>query len=155
MVEQTRRQNHVVSLQAGPGEVDGGALFDVNLRLSNNVTRAVGRQLAVIGDQMMRDLASREPTWPAVPINLFRPAQVLTRTIYRDIHRQLWSFQDLFAALKVWITSTPTGPRTFRDETLTALAAGFNAGWTRGALVAAALVAAVSTFGALCIEWKV
>lgn len=39
----------------------------------------------------------------------------------RDIHRQLWSFQDLFAALKVWITSTPTGPRTFRDETLTAL----------------------------------
>uniref|UniRef100_A0A3B3D3N0 Uncharacterized protein n=1 Tax=Oryzias melastigma TaxID=30732 RepID=A0A3B3D3N0_ORYME len=75
MVEQTRRQNHVVSLQAGPGEVDGGAL--------NNVTRAVGRQLAVIGDQMMRDLASREPTWPAVPINLFRPAQVLTRTIYR------------------------------------------------------------------------
>ncbi|XP_078797713.1 bcl-2-interacting killer [Oryzias latipes] len=159
MVEQTRRQIHAVSLQAGPGVVDAGALFDMNLRLSDHATRAVGRQLAAIGDQMVQDLASREPTWPPVPVNLFRPAQMLTRSIYRDINRQLWSFQDLFAALKGWITSTTAGPRTFRAAALTAWVSGFNtsacAGWTRGALVTVALVAAVSTFGALCIEWKV
>lgn len=32
MVEQTRRPNRAVSLQAGPGEVDTGILSDVNLR---------------------------------------------------------------------------------------------------------------------------
>uniref|UniRef100_A0A3P9M856 Uncharacterized protein n=1 Tax=Oryzias latipes TaxID=8090 RepID=A0A3P9M856_ORYLA len=85
MVEQTRRQIHAVSLQAGPGVVDAGALFDMNLRY-DHATRAVGRQLAAIGDQMVRDLASREPTWPPVPVNLFRPAQMLTRSIYRYRH---------------------------------------------------------------------
>lgn len=32
MVEQTRQPSRVVSLQAGPGEVDTDTLFDMNLR---------------------------------------------------------------------------------------------------------------------------
>lgn len=38
MVEQTRQRIQVVSLQAGPGEVDTSILFDMNLRYLLNIT---------------------------------------------------------------------------------------------------------------------
>lgn len=37
MVEQTRKRIQVVSLQAGPGEVDTSILFDMNLRYLLNI----------------------------------------------------------------------------------------------------------------------
>lgn len=40
MVEQTRQKIQVVSLQAGPGEVDTSILFDMNLRYQfNTITK--------------------------------------------------------------------------------------------------------------------
>lgn len=41
MVEQTRRRSQAVSLQAGPGEVDTGILFDVNLRYASDIISGV------------------------------------------------------------------------------------------------------------------
>ena len=52
-------------------------------RIRDRAARACGRQLAIIGDQMDREWASREPTWQPIPLHLFRPAQTLRRTIYR------------------------------------------------------------------------
>lgn len=39
MVEQTRQPSRAVALQAGPGEVDPGTLFDVNFRYNHNNNR--------------------------------------------------------------------------------------------------------------------
>lgn len=158
MVEQTRQPSRVVSLQAGPGEVDTGTLFDVNLRINDRATRAVGRQLAVIGDQLAREWAGREPNWLPTPLDMLRPAQALTRTIYRDVHSQLLGFQGLSAAVKAWIASTAPGQGVFRADAWAAWVSNVKAatctGWTRGALVTVALVAAVTIFGALWVEWK-
>ncbi|KAM6895934.1 bcl-2-interacting killer [Xenentodon cancila] len=158
MVEQTRRQNHAVSLRAGPGEVDTGTLSDMNLRISDRAARACGRQLAIIGDQMVWERAQRDPTWQPIPLHLLRPAQTLRRTIYRDIQSQFWGFQSLFAAVKAWIVSTTPGQGILRTEAFTARVSHLKpvlcAGWTRGALMTVALVATVSMFGALWMEGK-
>ncbi|KAM9334759.1 bcl-2-interacting killer [Symphorus nematophorus] len=161
MVEQTRQPSRVISLQAGPGEVDTGTLFDVNLRINDRAARSVGRQLAAIGDQLDREWASREPNWLPTPLHMLRPAQALTRTIYRDIHSQLWGLQGLqglSAAVKAWIASTAPGQGIFRADAWAAWVSNFKAvtctGWTRGALVTVALVAAVTIFSALWMEWK-
>lgn len=42
MVEQTRQKIQVVSLQAGPGEVDTSILFDMNLRYPLNIITIKG-----------------------------------------------------------------------------------------------------------------
>lgn len=147
MVEQTRQPSHVVSFQAGPGGVDTEALFDVSLRINNRAARAFGRQLAVIGDQLDREWASRPPNWLPTPLQILRPARELTRTIYRDIHSQLWGLQGLSAALKAWIVSTAPGQGILRADTWAAWVSSLKpvtcTGWTRGALVTVALVAAV------------
>ncbi|XP_069571895.1 bcl-2-interacting killer isoform X1 [Brachyistius frenatus] len=154
MVEQTRRPSRVVSLQAGPGEVDTGTLSDVNLRISDRAARVFGRQLAAFGDQLDREWTSRQLNW--THLRLLRPAQALTRTIYRDIHAQLWGLQGLSAAVKAWIASAAPGRGVLRAEALTAWVSAVKpvagAGWTRGALVTVALVAAVTIFGALWME---
>ncbi|XP_056224224.1 bcl-2-interacting killer [Seriola aureovittata] len=158
MVEQTRQPSRVVSLQAGPGEVDAGTLFDINLRINDRTARAFARQLAVIGDQLDREWTSRQPNWLPTPLHMLRPAQALTRTIYRDIHSQFWGFQGLSAAVKAWIASTAPGQGILRAEAWTAWVSNFKVktctGWTRGALVTVALVAALTLFGALWKEWK-
>lgn len=153
MVEQTRQPSRVVTLQAGPGEVN--VLFDVNLRNNDRATRAVGRQLAIIGDQLDQEWASMQHNWLPTPLHVLRPAQALTRTIYRGIHSQLWGFQGLSGAVKAWIASTAPGEGILRAD---AWVSNFKAvtctGWTRGALVTVALVAAVTIFGALWVERK-
>ncbi|XP_035764621.1 bcl-2-interacting killer [Maylandia zebra] len=153
MVEQTRRPSRVIALQAGPSEVDPGTL-----RISDRVARACGRQLALIGDQLDREYASRMPNQLPTPLNLLRPAQALTRTIYRDIHNQLGTFRGLSAAMKTWLVSTAPGQGILRVEALTAWASNFNpvtcTGWNRGALVTVALVAMVTIFSALWTEQK-
>ncbi|AWO98143.1 BCL2-interacting killer (Apoptosis-inducing) [Scophthalmus maximus] len=83
MVEQTRQPRRVVSLQAGPGEVDTGALYDVNLRISDRTVRAFARQLAAIGDQLDREWTGRRASRLPTPLHMLRPAQALTRTMYR------------------------------------------------------------------------
>ncbi|XP_047431556.1 bcl-2-interacting killer [Mugil cephalus] len=156
MVEQTRRSTRVVTFQAGPGEVDTGTQFDVNLRISDVAARAFGRQLAVIGDQLDREFSSRPPNQLPTPLQLLRPAQDLTRTIYRDIHSQLSGLQGLSDAVKAWIASAAPGQGILKAEALTALVSSFKPvtcpGWTRGALATAALVAAVTILGALWME---
>lgn len=158
MVEQTRQPSRVVSLQAGPGEVDTHTLFDVNLRINDRAARVFGRQLAVIGDQLDREWASREPNWLPTPLHILRPAQALTRTIYRDLHRQLGGVQGLSAAVKAWRASTVPGQGILRADTWAAWVSTLKpvtcTGWTRGALVTVALVAAVTIFSALWAEWK-
>uniref|UniRef100_A0A3Q3GBC2 Uncharacterized protein n=1 Tax=Labrus bergylta TaxID=56723 RepID=A0A3Q3GBC2_9LABR len=77
MVELTRQPSRVVSLQAGPGEVGAGIQFDMNRRYT------IGRQLAIIGDQLDQEWASRRPNWQPAPLHILRPAQALTRMIYR------------------------------------------------------------------------
>ncbi|XP_038594997.1 bcl-2-interacting killer isoform X1 [Micropterus salmoides] len=169
MVEQSRQLSRVVSPQAGSGEVDTNTLFDVNLRINDRAARAFGRQLAVIGDQLDREWASRQPNWLPIPLHVLRLAQALTRTIYRDIHSQLWGFQGLSAAVKAWVASSVPGQGILRVDawgawvTLLHLLYGIMVsnlkpvtctGWTRGALVAVALVAAVTIFSALWVEWK-
>ncbi|XP_034719811.1 bcl-2-interacting killer isoform X1 [Etheostoma cragini] len=146
MVEQTREPSRVVSLQAGPGEVDTDTLFDVSLRINDQAARAIGQQLALIGDQMDREWTSRQLNWLPTPLDVIRPAQALTRTIYRDIHNQLWGFQGMSAAVKAWIESTAPGVSNLKPVTCT--------GWARGALVTVALLAAVTILGALWVEWK-
>ncbi|KAK2859046.1 hypothetical protein Q5P01_003666 [Channa striata] len=158
MVEQTREQSRVVSLQAGPGEVDTGPLLDVNVRISNRAARAVARQLAVIGDQLNQEWSSRQPQRLPTPLHMLRPAQALTRSIYRDIHSHLWGFQGLSAAIKAWTVGTVPGKGFLRAEAWAAWVSHFKAvpctGWTGGALVTVALVAAVTILSALWMEWK-
>ncbi|TKS90779.1 hypothetical protein D9C73_024912 [Collichthys lucidus] len=158
MVEQTRQPSRAVALQAGPGEVDPGTLLDVNFRVTDRAARAIGRQLAVIGDQLHHEWGIRRPNWLPTPLHMLRPAQALTRTIYRDIHNQLWGFQGLSAAVKAWIASTGPGQGILRADAWAAWVPTFKpvtcAGWTRGALLTIALVTAVSIFGALWMEWK-
>ncbi|XP_071358415.1 bcl-2-interacting killer [Trachinotus anak] len=158
MVEQTRQPRRVVSLQAGPGEVDTGIPFDINRRIDDRTARVFAHQLAVIGDQLDREWTSTQLNRLPTPLHMLRPVQTLTRTIYRDIHRRLWEFQGLSAALKTWIASTAPGQGIFRAEAWTAWVSSFKpitcTGWTRGALVTVALVAAVTLFGALWKESK-
>ncbi|KAK9525768.1 hypothetical protein VZT92_016450 [Zoarces viviparus] len=158
MVEQTRQPSRVVHPQAGPGDVDTDTLFDVNLRINDRAARAFGHQLAVIGDQLDREWTGRPPNWLPTPLHMLRPAQALTRTIYRDIHSRLWGFQGLSAAVKAWIASTAPGQGILRADAWAAWVSSLKpvtcTGWTRGALVTAALVAAVTIFGALWVEWK-
>ncbi|XP_070710224.1 bcl-2-interacting killer [Pempheris klunzingeri] len=158
MVEQTRQPSRVVSLQAGPGEVDTGTLFDVNLRINERAARAFGRQLAAIGDQLAWEWASRQQNWLPTPLHMLRPAQALTRTIYRDVRSQIWGLQGLSAAVKAWMASTAPGQGILRADTWAAWVSNLKpvkcTGWTRGALVTVALVAAVTIFGALWMEWK-
>lgn len=158
MVEQTRQPSRVVSLQAGPGEVDTGNLLDMNLRTRDRAARVVGRQLAVIGDQLDREWISRLPNMRLTPLHLLRPAQALTRNIYRDIHSQFWGVQGLSAAVKDWIVSTAPGQGILRAEAFTAWVSSLKpltcTGWTRGALVAVALMAAATILGALWMEQK-
>ncbi|XP_075886192.1 bcl-2-interacting killer [Nelusetta ayraudi] len=148
MVEQTRQRIQVVSLQAGPGEVDTSILFGLNLRISDQAARAVGRQLAVIGDELEREWAGREPQWPPAPLHLLRPAHELTRIVYQDIHRQLWNIQGLSAAAKAWIASAAHGKGTIRADSWAAMVSRCKPstcpGWTKGVLVTAALAAAVT-----------
>ncbi|XP_040030065.2 bcl-2-interacting killer [Gasterosteus aculeatus] len=153
MVEQTRQPGRVVSPQAGPGEVGADALFDVNLRINDRAARAYGRWLAQIGDQLERERTGGRPNRLQTPLCMLRPAQALTRTIYRDIQSQLWGIQGLSAAVKAWIASVALGPLR-ADARVFSLKPVTCTGWTRGALVAAALVAAVTVFGALWMEWK-
>ncbi|KAM4712148.1 bcl-2-interacting killer [Anableps anableps] len=148
MVEQTRHPNRAVTLRAGPGEV-----VDVNLRIRDRAARVVGRQLAVIGDHLDQEWARRDPNWPPTPQYLLRPAWTLTRIIYRDFHNQLWGFQSLLAPVKAWIGSTTPGQGNLRAETMIAWVTSVKAvacpGWTRGALMTVALLAAASIFGGL------
>ncbi|XP_044042569.1 bcl-2-interacting killer [Siniperca chuatsi] len=155
MVEQSRQPSRVVSLQAGPDEVDTDTLFDVNLRINDRAARAFGHQLAAIGDQLNREWASRQTNWLPTPLHMLRPAQALTRTIYRDIHSQLWGFQGLSAEVKAWIASTAPGQGILRaDAWVSNLKPVTCTGWTRGTLVTVALVAAVTIFSARWVEWK-
>ncbi|XP_068442461.1 bcl-2-interacting killer [Clinocottus analis] len=158
MVEQTRRPSHIVSLQAGPGEVDADALLDVNLRLNNRAARDFGRQLAVMGDQLDREWAGRRPNWLPNALHMLRPAQALTRSIYRDVRSQLWALQGPSAAVKAWIASTAPGHGILRADAWATWVSSLKpvacTGWTRGALVTVALVAAVTIFGALWVEGK-
>ncbi|KAF7644594.1 hypothetical protein LDENG_00219430 [Lucifuga dentata] len=152
MVEQRRQQNRVVSLQAGPGEVDAATLF----RINDRAARTIGRQLAVIGDQLDRDRASRQPNWLPTPLHMLRPAQALTRTIYRDLQNQSWSLKGLSAAVKAWIAATVPGQGIYRAEAWAAWISNFETctGWTGGLLVTVALVATVTICTALWVEWK-
>ncbi|CAN9508427.1 unnamed protein product [Ophioblennius macclurei] len=156
MVEQTRRPIRAVSLQAGPGGVGAGTLLDVNLRISDRPAREIGRKLAALGDQLDREWAIRPLYRLPPPLHLLGPARTLTRTIYRDVHRQLWGVQGLSAAVKAWIANTTAAKSFLRTESFTTWVCGLKpescAGWTRGALVA--LVAVVSVLGALWLEWK-
>uniref|UniRef100_A0A8C4P139 Uncharacterized protein n=1 Tax=Dicentrarchus labrax TaxID=13489 RepID=A0A8C4P139_DICLA len=141
MVEQTRQPSRVVSLQAGPGEVDTGTLFDMNLRYT---ARAFGRQLAVIGDQLEQEWANRQHC-------------NLVLLSCRDIHSQLWGLQGLSAAVKAWIASTAPGQGILRADTWATwvkLMWYYIRGSTIDSLVTVALVAAVTIFGALWMEWK-
>lgn len=52
-------------------------------RINDRAARTIGRQLAVIGDRLDWDRASRRPNWLRTPLHMLRPAQALTRTIYR------------------------------------------------------------------------
>lgn len=154
MVEQTRRPSRVISLQAGPGGV--GTPFDVNFRIDDRAARAFGRQLAVIGDQFNQEWTSRHHNWRPTALHMLRPAQALTRTIYRDIHNQIRDLQGLSAAVKAWIDSTASGQRIFRTEAWATWVSSFKpvtcTDWTRGALVTMALVAVVTLCSALWVE---
>lgn len=57
--------------------------FYLHLRISDQVARAVGRQLAVIGDELEREWAGQEPQWPLAPLHMLRPAHALTRIVYQ------------------------------------------------------------------------
>lgn len=52
-------------------------------RVNNRDARAFGRQLAVIGDQLDREWASRKINRFPTPLHMLRPARALTRNIYR------------------------------------------------------------------------
>ncbi|KAM9327833.1 bcl-2-interacting killer [Pholidichthys leucotaenia] len=153
MVEQTRRARRIVCPQAGPSEVDLGTL-----RISDRAARAFGRQLAVIGDQLDREFASRLPSQLPTPLHLLRPAHALAWTIYWDVHSQLWAFRGLSAAVKAWMMSTAPRSRILRPGVFTAWVSNVNPvvcpDWARGVLVTVTLVAAVTLLGALWMERK-
>ncbi|XP_076014990.1 bcl-2-interacting killer [Genypterus blacodes] len=158
MVEQIRLQNRVISFRAGPGEADAAILLNMNRRFNDRAARTIGRQLAVIGDRLDCERTSRQPTWLRTPLHMLRPAQALTRTIYRDLQNQFGGFQGLSAAVKAWIAATVPGQGIHRADTWAAWLSNLQpetcTGWTRGLLVTLALVATVSVCTALWVEWK-
>ena len=54
-----------------------------SFRINDRTAQVIARQLAVIGDQLDREWTSRRPNWLPTPLHILRPAQALTRTIYR------------------------------------------------------------------------
>lgn len=53
-----------------------------SLRINDRAAQIFGRQLAVIGDQLDKDWASRRPNWLPTGLHVLRPAHALTRIIY-------------------------------------------------------------------------
>lgn len=139
MVEQTRPRRRLISLQAGPSEVDGNSLFDENVRMNVREVRIIGQRLAEMGDRLNREWAGRSNPnqWPP-PLRMVRPAHALTRDLYRGIRGQLWAVRSWSAAMKArrgilraedwaaWVSSIQPASCT---------------GWSTGILVAVALVA--------------
>uniref|UniRef100_A0A096MHS8 BCL2 interacting killer n=1 Tax=Poecilia formosa TaxID=48698 RepID=A0A096MHS8_POEFO len=150
MVEQTRHPSRAVTLQAGPGEMADGNL---RCRIRDRAVRVVGRQLAEIGDLLDQERVRRDPNWPPTPLYLLGPARTLTRIICRDLHNQLWGFQSLLAPVKTWIVSATSGTGNLRAEAKATWVSSLKVvawpGWTRGALMAVALLATASIFGGL------
>ncbi|XP_034019816.1 uncharacterized protein LOC117504453 [Thalassophryne amazonica] len=134
----------------------GGVYFNLHKKINQTVEQAVGRGLAVIGDRLDRDRATRHPNWLPTALHMLRPAQALTRTIFWDIENQLWGLRGSSAAVKSWIAAAVPGQGILRAEAwlswVSSCQPGSCTGWTRGALVA--LVAAVTICSALWVEWK-
>ncbi|KAM8884436.1 bcl-2-interacting killer [Synchiropus picturatus] len=149
MVELTRRPAGVATPQAGPGEASSSAMFDVNLRFNDSSARLLGRHLSAIGDQLDRELTRRHTHW--FPLHVLRPARSLTSTIYWDVHSQLRGCHALLTAVRAWVAGSAPGTGTTRSKAVAVWASqkfGPMActNRTRGALVTAALVAALTVF---------
>lgn len=147
MVELTRQPIRAISLWAGPGET--GTPFDTNFRINESAVRAIGQQLAVVGDQLYQEWTSRQVNRHPTLLHLLGPAQALTRAIHRDINSQMWDFKGLSATAKAWIAGTMSGQRILESPNWVSSCKG--TGWTRGAVVAVAVVALCCT---LWIEWN-
>ncbi|XP_056133445.1 bcl-2-interacting killer isoform X2 [Lampris incognitus] len=154
MVQETRWPSRVISLRAGPAEVDTATLSDV--RSAYRATRTIGRQLAAIGDRLDRDWGKRLPNRLPAPLHMLRPVQTLTRTVFRDIQSFLWGFQGLPAAAKAQLAATTAGQELLIAEAWAAWMSNIQplkcTGWTRGVLVTVALVATVTIFPAVWVE---
>ncbi|CAL8242080.1 unnamed protein product [Merluccius merluccius] len=106
------------------------AMVEVKFRSNDRVAQVIGRQLALIGDQLHRSRAVGLQYRLPPPLHMLRPA--LTSAIYRDIQK-LWGVQGgLSGAMKAWLG-------VFRVEALAAW--GNGVGWTNGILLTVALVA--------------
>ncbi|CAL8328528.1 unnamed protein product [Boreogadus saida] len=127
------------------------AMIQVKFRNNDQAAQVIGRQLALIGDQLHGNRALGRPGNGLLsPFRILRPT--LTSALYRDIQKQLCGVQGaLYTTLKAWLTSvTPTlGP--FRAEALPAWA---NVGWINRFLLTVALVATGSLCTALWVEWE-
>uniref|UniRef100_A0AAY5K1K0 BCL2 interacting killer n=1 Tax=Esox lucius TaxID=8010 RepID=A0AAY5K1K0_ESOLU len=112
MVEHRTEPSRVMSLRAGPGEMD--------ITMSNQNLRAVqtiGRQLAEIGDRLDREWAERRANqWTWNPLEVTWPVYTLTRNIYRGIQGHLWGLKSLSGVVKAWLASTVHHQGTRRVE---------------------------------------
>ncbi|XP_046873700.1 bcl-2-interacting killer isoform X1 [Hypomesus transpacificus] len=158
MVAQTR-QSSVISLQAGPSEVDNSSLFDANLRMNVREIRAIGQQLAEIGDRLNREWAERSnpAQWPPALL-MARPAQALTRDIYRGIRGPFWGIRSWSAVMKACGVGAWASQDTLSAEAWAAWVSSIQhvncTGWSTRVLVAVALVATATICTAFWEKWK-
>ncbi|CAL8318848.1 unnamed protein product [Lota lota] len=127
------------------------AMVQVKFRSNAQAAQVIGRQLALIGDQLHRSRAIGPLNPLPSPLRMLRPA--LTSAIYRDVQKQLWGVQGgLYGAMKAWLASIAPSQGLFRVEALSAW--GNGVGWINGILLTVALVATASICTALWVEWE-
>uniref|UniRef100_A0A672K5L7 BCL2 interacting killer n=1 Tax=Sinocyclocheilus grahami TaxID=75366 RepID=A0A672K5L7_SINGR len=100
MVEETKQRKNATSLQAGPGEVDHNTLF---FGLNSRVSQRIGRQLALIGDELDNKWREQLPLqWQ--PLNFGIYPYVLTRRAFSGrIFNNVWGSKMMPMLRTSWL----------------------------------------------------
>lgn len=149
MVEITRQPIRTISLQAGPGVA--GSPYDTIFRMNDRAVRAIGQQLAAVGDQLHQEWTNRQSQRQSTLLHMLGPAQAPIGEILRDIKRQMGEAKCLSATVKAWFLGTMTGQRVFETPNSISFNSVRRTDWTKGAVVTVALVVLCS---ALWVDWK-
>ncbi|XP_034146119.1 bcl-2-interacting killer [Esox lucius] len=157
MVEHRTEPSRVMSLRAGPGEMDI-TMSNQNLRIHARAVQTIGRQLAEIGDRLDREWAERRANqWTWNPLEVTWPVYTLTRNIYRGIQGHLWGLKSLSGVVKAWLASTVHHQGTRRVEAWAAWVSSIQPAicpvWAKAVLATVALVATATICSALWEEW--
>ncbi|KAJ8007172.1 hypothetical protein DPEC_G00114780 [Dallia pectoralis] len=148
MVEHGRVPSRVMSLRAGPEEMDI-TLSNQNPRIHTRAVQTIGRQLAEIGDRMARERAERRP--------VAGPMRALTRNVYRRIQGHLCGLKSLSVVARARLASTVHRQATHRAEAwaawVSSIQPAISSVWAKTMLATVALVAVTIVCSELWEEW--